>query len=89
VLVNDDAKKKVLARRAKFIAAAVAGIAVACGKQKVEDHPEAGPCLSTFVIPDGGVDVRAIPHACLSPPARRVDAGPCNCQPGDPLCSCL
>lgn len=89
----DDAKKLVLARRAKFVAAAIAGLGVACGKQKADDAgAPPGPCLSTVVIEDAGVDVRERPRACLSAPMRRdggAGAPACNCQPGDPLCSCL
>jgi hypothetical protein len=89
--MNDDAKKAILARRAKFVAAAIAGLGVACGKQKADDAgAPPGPCLSTFVIEDAGADVRERPRACLSPPMPR-DGGAkaCNCQPGDPLCTCL
>jgi len=76
--VNDDAKKKILARRAKFIAAAVAGISISCGK----DRPE--PCLSVTHIPDAASDDGGTPQPCLSPPPQPClsvynpppDAGP-------------
>jgi serine/threonine-protein kinase len=57
--VSDDARKKILARRAKFVAAAVAGIAVACGKE-----PAPQPCLSATPVDDASVP----PQPCLSPP---------------------
>jgi hypothetical protein len=89
--VGDDAKKAILARRAKFVAAAIAGLGVACGKEKADDAGAApGPCLSTVVIEDARApDVEPRPQACLSKPMRRDAGGPCNCQPGDPLCTCL
>jgi hypothetical protein len=90
--MSNDAKKLVLARRAKFMAAAIAGIGVACGKEpKTDDGGAApGPCLSVYVAPDAGAPDVDRPRVCLSPP-RPTDAGrgPCKCAPGDPLCSCL
>lgn len=60
--MNDDAKKLVLARRARFIAAAMAGVAgVAIG----DACAPAEPCLSTYANPpEGGVEADA--QACLS-----------------------
>lgn len=58
----DDAKKKILARRAKFVAAAIAGLAASCGK---EDAPR--PCLSPPPIPaDASVGPPPPPQPCLS-----------------------
>lgn len=72
--VNDDARKAILARRAKFVAAAIAGMAVSCGKENATTKVDAGAHQR-----DAGVDASiARPHACL-----------CVCEPGDPLCSCL
>src|SRR5206468_12554109 len=57
----------ILARRAKFIAAAVASIGIACGKTTKDDAPPA-PCLSTpFVQGD------ASPMPCLEPTPPRAD----------------
>jgi len=70
---NDDAKRLILARRARFVAAAIASISVGCGKENATTV-DAG----THAI-DAGVDASTTrPHACL-----------CVCEPGDPLCSCL
>lgn len=58
---RDDASKRlVLARRAKFVAAAVAGIAIGCGK---ESKPQ--PCLSESVLEP---DAAPPPQPCLAPP---------------------
>jgi hypothetical protein len=90
--MSDDAKRAILARRAKFVAAAIAGLGAACGKEPKGDDAGAppGPCLSVYVAPDAGAPDAQRPRACLSAPMPR-DASrlPCNCAPGDPLCSCL
>jgi hypothetical protein len=80
--VDDDAKKKILARRARFVVAALAGVsaAVACGGE-------------TTATGDGGTEAGAdaSPMPCLSPPSQTdasadasdastdVDAGPQPC----------
>lgn len=83
---DGGAKKIVLARRARFIAAAVAGLGLACGKEKAapclsiaqpQDAaplPEPTPCLSA-PIPHEPSEPDAEPRPCLSiaPPIR--DAG--------------
>jgi hypothetical protein len=67
---HDEQKKRILARRAKFVAAALAasglGVAAACG----------GDVAPTG---DGGTDAAADspPQPCLSPPAN--DSGPQPC----------
>ena len=72
-----DPKRAILARRAKFIAAAVASIGIACGK---EPSPQPTVCLSATVDPDSqppkplsNPDAQA-PQPCLSQPMPR-DAG--------------
>ena len=56
--MSDDAKKAILARRAKFVAAAIAGLGVACGKER------AAACLSIAApAEDAGP---ASPQPCLS-----------------------
>ena len=71
--MSSDAKRLVLARRARFVAAAIAGLSAGCGKDKAATTTvDAG----THAV-DAGVDA-ARAHPCL-----------CVCQPGDPLCSCL
>jgi hypothetical protein len=70
--MSDDgnAKKTILARRARFIAAAVASVGIACGK--TTGSP--GPCLSVAYMPADG---EAAPMPCLSPmlPPSDLDAG--------------
>jgi hypothetical protein len=95
--MSEDAKKLVLSRRARFVAAAIAGLgAAACGKEKAEEKPVPGTCLSVFMLPDAGADTNAGTAADAGPPPRPClsramprDAGPCKCSPGDPLCTCL
>jgi hypothetical protein len=66
---NDDAKRLILARRARFVAAALAGVAVACGGSEAE--PEV--CLSPLAPRDAGGDAAdAQPQPCLEP---TFDAG--------------
>lgn len=75
---NDDAKRLILARRARFVAAALAGVAVACGGSA---EPET--CLSPVFTPtDGGKDAAdAEPQPCLEPlpPDASDDAEPQPC----------
>jgi hypothetical protein len=62
---DDDAvKKAILARRARFIAAAVASVGIACGKTTKEDAPPV-PCLS---VP---LDYDAQPMPCLKQAVNR------------------
>jgi hypothetical protein len=74
--MSDEAKRRILARRARFVAAAMTGAAVACGKEKAEP-PQ--PCLSVvYVPPDAGAEAAAPPAPCLTvaPPSPAVpDAG--------------
>jgi hypothetical protein len=65
---DDDAKKIILARRARFVAAAVASVGIACGK--TESGPPM-PCLS-IAVPN---DAEPPPQPCLSVPLP-PDAGP-------------
>jgi hypothetical protein len=72
-MAADDDKKLVLARRAKFVAAALAGVSVACGK---EPAPPPQPCLS---VPMDNRDAGAPeppPQPCLTPMMMPEDAGP-------------
>lgn len=57
---DDEAKRKILARRAAFVAAALAGVSAACGKepQRAPQPPPSVPLAS----PEG------VPQPCLSPP---------------------
>jgi hypothetical protein len=55
---EDENRKKILARRATFVAAALAGVSTACGK---EPAPPPQPCLSVVPSFDAG------PEPCLSP----------------------
>jgi hypothetical protein len=76
---DDDAKRIILMRRARFVAAALAGLnAAMCGGETdgpspgqpvaVDDGGTPQPCLSPIVPPDaGGSDADAAPQPCLSP----------------------
>ncbi len=61
---DDDAKKAVLARRARFVAAAIASVGIACGKNDARP----GPCLSAPPMPveAGAPPPDAAPMPCLS-----------------------
>ena len=79
---NDEAKRLILARRARFVAAALAGIAAACGGSTDDTDPK--PCLS--IQPgDGGPPTDsasdAEPQPCLEPlpPDASDDAEPQPC----------
>lgn len=61
-MAADDDKKLILARRARFVAAALAGVSVACGK---EPSPPPQPCLSQTAEPPD-----AEPMPCLTPMMR-------------------
>jgi hypothetical protein len=70
--MSEDARKKILARRATFVAAALAG--VACGKEPRES-PQ--PCLSVPFIPAEASAPDAEPRPCLTPmPSPTEDAAP-------------
>lgn len=85
---DDSAKKLILARRARFVAAALATLATtataveACGgdTDTAGDATDGGspqPCLSppATVRDAGGSDADAGPQPCLSPPRTIQDAG--------------
>ncbi len=65
---DDEARKKILARRATFVAAALAGVSTACGK---EPSATPQPCLSQPLVRDDG----AGPQPCLEPMPAKPDAG--------------
>lgn len=62
---KNDARSVILARRARFVAAAMASISIACGKD--DKKPE--PCLSAVAI-DASVEPNALADA-IAP----IDAG--------------
>src|SRR5688500_18363927 len=69
---SDDARRLILARRARFLASALASlsVAVACGGgTESEANPQ--PCLRK--VPDGGMSADAEPQVCLGP--TQQDAG--------------
>jgi hypothetical protein len=94
-----DAKKLILARRARFIAAAVASVGIACGKKDVPPQPclsepmirddaEAPqPCLSVAIPTDPLPPDAEPPRPCLSiaNPNTRPDAGTTTAKPKPPL----
>lgn len=55
---DEAARRAILARRARFVAAAVASVGIACGKTTSTDPPPA-PCLSVPIQTD------AEPRPCL------------------------
>ncbi len=57
-VAHDEARKRILARRATFVAAALAGVTTACGKEPAP----AQPCLMPPLVV-----VDASPEPCLSP----------------------
>jgi hypothetical protein len=74
---DDEAKRVILARRAAFVAAALAGLsATMCGGQTdadpqsppgaTNDGGTPQPCLTPFV-PDASSDADAAPQPCLAP----------------------
>jgi hypothetical protein len=91
--MSDDAKKIVLARRARFVAAAIASVGIACGKEPV---PPPQPCLSPIYVPpeerpgyEGGAPADdagapgATPADAAPPDAGPPDAGPPDALRGD------
>lgn len=87
------AKRAILARRARFVAVALAGTAAT-------SEAACRPCLEISPPPDAAVTAPSAPTVCLSivqppPPTAAGDAGaglaPADprlggCQPDDPLC---
>ena len=53
----DEARKRILARRASFVAAALAGVSTACGKEPAQP-PQ--PCLSPVLVVEDEPVVRGI-----------------------------
>ena len=94
--MSDDARKVILARRARFLAAAMA--VTGCGKETVPaSPPDASPLLADPIAPKPCLEL-APPQPCLeiqapppavclkiAPPPNRRDASPCD--PADPLCA--
>lgn len=66
--MSDETKKLVLARRARFIAAAIAGMTISCGK---ETAPR--PCLD---VADEDASVPPTPQPCLTATVPRKEAAP-------------
>jgi hypothetical protein len=75
--VSDDARKAILSRRAKFVAAALTGISVACGKTS---SPE--PCLKVAAPPtetapfDAGADAGDASDGSAHPDAGGLEPVP-------------
>lgn len=53
---KDDARSLILARRARFVAAAMASISIACGKES--KNPE--PCLSVIEVDSGSTEPASV-----------------------------
>ncbi len=77
---TDDTRKIVLARRARFLAAAVAGVGIAaCG-----EPPAPQVCLSTVPVNPPPPDEPG-PQVCLSPMPTPEDAGPGDTGASTPI----
>ena len=78
-MTDDDSRARILARRAKFVAAAVAGLGAASGCDQCGESTRAAPCLSVSVlVPDAGAtidDDAAPPRPCLEIMDAPLDAG--------------
>lgn len=59
---KDDARSLILARRARFVAAAMASISIACGKES--KNPE--PCLSVIEIDSGSAEPTSVDASIAS-----------------------
>lgn len=70
--MSDDARSKILARRASFVAAALAGVTTACHREPKAAEPE------TLVVPtlDAGAPPPVPPRPCLEPPRPDWYPGP-------------
>lgn len=77
--MSDDAKRAILARRARFLAAAIAGVGVAaCGGETEGPSPQ--PCLEPAIdAGDAGDD--GAPEPCLGMPAPDAEPEPCLSAP--------
>jgi hypothetical protein len=77
--VTDDPKRAILARRARFVAAAIAGVTVsACGGQTTDPSPQ--PCLEPSIDAGDAADDSA-PEPCLGMPAPDAEPEPCLSAP--------
>jgi hypothetical protein len=73
-----DAKRAILARRARFVAAAIASVTVSCGGETSDPSPQ--PCLEPAVdAGDAGDD--SAPEPCLGMPAPDAEPQPCLSAP--------
>lgn len=76
---DDDAKSRILARRAKFVAAAVASLGTATACDRCGDHPMAQPCLAVpLLVHEAGATIEddaAPPRPCLEVPRAPLDGG--------------
>jgi hypothetical protein len=73
-MATDETKRLILARRARFVAAALTGVAIACGATEKD-----GPAASSESVPDASDDVPTSVQTCLSAPLRdsgKEDGGP-------------
>ena len=78
-MTDDDSKRRILARRAQFVAAAVASLGAASACDRCGDSPPPLSCLSvSVVVPDAGAtitDDAAAPRPCLEIMDPPLDAG--------------
>ena len=57
--MNDETKRIVLARRKRFVAAAIASVGISCGSPQTPPSPQ--PCLSQPRAPDVDASAPGIP----------------------------
>jgi hypothetical protein len=78
-MTDDEPKKRILARRAKFVAAAVASLGAASACDRCGESTHAAPCLSVSVlVPDAGATIEddaAPPRPCLEMMDTPLDGG--------------
>jgi hypothetical protein len=78
-LADEEPKKRILARRAQFMAAAVASLSAASACDRCGESPKPVSCLSVSVlVPDAGATIEddaAPPRPCLEIMDTPLDAG--------------
>jgi hypothetical protein len=75
--VSDDARRQILARRARFVAAALAGLgALGCTR---DPAPPPEPCLSQPMQPEPDAGPTPPPEVCLSIQPAETDPAPQPC----------
>ncbi len=76
---DDDAKRIVLARRARFVAAALASASLACGKMATPQ-----PCLEPMPVDAGALDAGSTTTTTTTTPSAEPSAKPVAPPPPQP-----